>query len=156
VNQEAVRETILDLAARGTTIVLSTHLMDEVERLCTHLTLIDSGRALVDGTLDEVKRRHGTDTLRIDVQDDPALVEALPEVAECRRIGRTLEIRLRDGADPSEFLSRAASLARIRRFEVRAPSLHSIFVQLVGGKAGVDASRTGAAETLPSAVGGAR
>jgi ABC-2 type transport system ATP-binding protein len=134
VNQEAVRAIILELAGSGTTVVLSTHLMDEVERLCTHLTLVDSGRALVEGTLDEVKRRHGTDTIRIDVHGDPHPLEALPDVAESRRMGRTLELRLRNGSDPSDFLARAASLVKIRRFEVRAPSLNSIFVQLVGGR----------------------
>jgi ABC-2 type transport system ATP-binding protein len=154
VNQEVMRQTILELAGRGTTIVLSTHLMDEVERLCTHLTLVNFGRALVDGTLDDVKRRHGTDTLRIDVLGDPAPVERLAEVAESRRIGRTLELRLRDGADPSEFLARAASLVKVRRFEVRAPSLHSIFVQLVGGAGAAEAPSPGA-EPVAAAAGDA-
>jgi len=132
VNLQSLRELILEMARGGTTVVLSTHLMDEVERLCSHLTLIDSGRALVSGELDGVKRRHGTDTLRVDVAGDPEPLESHPDVAECRRIGRTLELRLRDGKDPSAFLAAAAVLVPVRRFEVQSPSLHSIFVSLVG------------------------
>jgi ABC-2 type transport system ATP-binding protein len=147
VNLQSLREIILELARGGTTIVLSTHLMDEVERLCSHLTLISSGRALVSGALDEVKRRHGADVVRVDVAGDPEPLESHPDVAESRRIGRTLELRLRDGRDPSRFLAAAAALVPLRRFEVQAPSLHSIFVSLVGQgprPAGVRAPEAGA------------
>jgi ABC-2 type transport system ATP-binding protein len=155
VNQDLMRRTILELSRAGTTIILSTHLMDEVERLCTHLTLVDSGTALVEGTLDEVKSRWGTDTIRIDVAGDPEPVAALPEVAEARRIGRSLELRLHPDRDPSAFLARAAAIASVRRFEVRAPSLHGIFVQLVGeARAAAAARPSGDPEAAP--VGGAR
>ena len=96
------------------------------------LQALRPGRALVAGAIDEVKGRHGTDTLRVDVAGDPEPLESHPDVEECRRIGRTLELRLRDGRDPSAFLAAAAALVPIRRFEVQAPSLHSIFVSLVG------------------------
>lgn len=132
VNQDLLRRTILDLAAAGTTIILSTHLMDEVERICTHLTLLNEGLTLVDGELERVKGRWGVDTLRIDVSDDPRPIERHAWVRECRSMGRTLEVNLEPGRDPSEFLAQVASSARVRRFEVRTPSLHSIFVRLVG------------------------
>lgn len=133
VNQEVMRRIILELAREGTTVILSTHLMDEVERLCTHLTLIHHGAALVEGELHEVKRRYGADTLRLDVAGDPEPVENHPDVAAVGRIGRTLELRLRPGCDPSRFLAQVASVVSVRRFEVQAPSLHGIFVDLVGG-----------------------
>ena len=54
--------------------------------------------------------------------------------AEVRRIGRTLELRLAPGVDPSRFLAAVAGLVRVKRFEVQAPSLHGIFVRLVSGQ----------------------
>ena len=134
VNQDLMRNTIQDLARGGATIVLSTHLMDEVERLCSHLTLIDQGRALVDGELEEVKRRWGTDTISLDIRGEPPALDKHPWVAEATRSGKTWEIRLAEGRDPSRFLSAISDRAEITRFEIRAPSLHNIFVRLVSRK----------------------
>jgi len=155
VNQEVMRRTILELAREGTTVILSTHLMDEVERLCTHLTLIHHGAALVEGALDEVKRRYGTDTIRLDIAGDPEPVESHPDVAEVGRIGRTLELRLRPGCDPSRFLAQVASVVSVRRFEVQAPSLNGIFVDLVGGHA-LPAETRDAHPVEPTPAGGSR
>ncbi|MFN8178449.1 MAG: ATP-binding cassette domain-containing protein [bacterium] len=135
-NQDLLRRTMLDLAAAGTTIILSTHAMDEVERICSHLTLLDGGRTLAQGELDEVKARWGEDTLRMDAAGDPHAIERHPWVRECRTMGRTLEVRLEAGRDPSEFLAQVSAAARVRRFEIRTPSLHSIFVRLVGDARG--------------------
>ncbi|GJM44561.1 MAG: putative ABC transporter ATP-binding protein YhaQ [Gemmatimonadota bacterium] len=131
VNQDLMRTTILDLAAQGKTIVLSTHLMDEVERLCSHLTLIHAGRAIVQGALDDVRREHGGETVHLELEPGQELDERHPAIVEVRRVGRSLEIQLGAGADPSAFLSEVAAQVRVRRFEVRGASLHSIFVRLV-------------------------
>ena len=58
-------------------------------------------------------------------------MSSLPAVRDVRRIGRRLEIRLAEDGDASELLERVASRARVRHFDVRAASLHSIFVKLV-------------------------
>jgi ABC-2 type transport system ATP-binding protein len=136
VNQDLMRSTILDLAAGGTTIVLSTHLMDEVERLCSHLTLIHAGRAVAEGSLAEVKHAHGDDTIQLEVDGDASFVGGMPGVATVRRSGRRLEVTLADGADPSALLAGVVARAPVRHFEVRAASLHSIFVKMVSVPAG--------------------
>jgi ABC-2 type transport system ATP-binding protein len=133
VNQEQMRGIILDLSARGTTLILSTHLMDEVERLCTHLTLVHEGKALLQGALGEVRRRFGGDVVRIDFRGDPTFVRNVPGVADMTRIGNTLELHLGDGADPSQVLAQIAPRLAVHRFEVQAASVHGIFVQLVQG-----------------------
>jgi ABC-2 type transport system ATP-binding protein len=132
VNQDLMRRTILELAEAGTTVILSTHLMDEVERLCSHITLIHDGRCVVEGELGEVKRRWGTDTIRIEVTAGVDAIRSHADVAECAGHGNALELRLRDGREPAAFLADVAPRASVRRFEVEAPSLHSIFVRLVG------------------------
>jgi ABC-2 type transport system ATP-binding protein len=146
VNQDLIRATILELARSGTTVVLSTHLMDEVERLCSHLTLIHQGRCVVEGTLDDVKRAHGGEIVHLELTGDSEFVDSLPFVRDVRRIGRRLEIRLADGWDESALLETAAARAGVRHFEVRAASLHSIFVDLVSpavGDAAAEAARSG-------------
>jgi ABC-2 type transport system ATP-binding protein len=130
-NQDLVRGTILELARRGTTVILSTHRIDEVERLCTHLTLVHRGRALVEGALADVKRDHGSDVIRLDFEGDASTIDAHPAVAWISGVGGSREIRLAPGEDPSVFLASVAGRVRVRRFEIRAPSLHGIFVRLV-------------------------
>lgn len=149
VNQDLLRRIILDLAAAGTTIILSTHAMDEVERLCSHLTLVHRGETLVSGTLEDVKRRWGTDTIRIDAAGDTRAVLAHPAVLEARDMGRTLEVRLRPGRDPSAFLAEVAAPARVQRFEIQAPSLHSIFVRLVADDGPAPGTRAGTEHPVP-------
>jgi ABC-2 type transport system ATP-binding protein len=133
VNQDLMRGLVLELAAQGRTVILSTHLMDEVERLCSRIALVNAGSALVEGPLDEIKRRHGSDTVAVDVAGDPGALEGHPDVVSSRRLGRRCEIRLREGVDPSRWLAEIAGRVPVSRFEIRAPSLHSIFVDLVGG-----------------------
>jgi ABC-2 type transport system ATP-binding protein len=134
VNQELMRRTIREFVAGGSCVILSTHLMDEVERVCTHLTLISDGRALVTGELGEVKRRHGTDVVHVEFSGDAGTVGEIPCVRAFERIGNTLEIRLESGGDPAELLRALVERVAVRRFEVRAPSLNSIFMQLVAGE----------------------
>jgi ABC-2 type transport system ATP-binding protein len=135
-NLDLVRGTILDLARGGTTVILSTHRMDEVERLCSHLTLVHRGRALVEGPLDDVKRAHATGVIRLDFDGDPSAIDAHPAVERASGVGGSREILLAPGADPSAFLASVATRVRVRRFEIRAPSLHEIFVRLVEADAG--------------------
>jgi ABC-2 type transport system ATP-binding protein len=132
VNQEELRGIVRELAARGTTLVLSTHLMDEVERLCTHLTLLNEGRAVLDGSLDDVRRRFGGNVCRVDFRGDPGFVASIPGVVDVARTGNTLEVRLDSVCDPPALLAQIAPRLAVHRFEVRSASLHSIFVRLVG------------------------
>jgi ABC-2 type transport system ATP-binding protein len=118
--------------------------MDEVERLCSHLTLIHRGRALVEGELSEVKRRHGSDTIRLDFEGEATAVDAHPAVVHATGVGNSRELRLAAGEDPSEFLASVAGRVRVRHFEVRAPSLHNVFVHLVEGDTAEPASQEAA------------
>jgi ABC-2 type transport system ATP-binding protein len=157
VNQDLMRTTILSLAEGGTTIVLSTHLMDEVERLCSHLTLIHRGTTVAGGRLEDVKRQHGGETIVVEVEGDASPLESHSAVLDCRRNGRVRELTLTEGADPSSLLAEVAPRVRIRRFEVRTASLHSIFVRLVSADPAAEAD--GAAASVPHAldpVAGAR
>jgi ABC-2 type transport system ATP-binding protein len=150
VNQGLLRDIIHDLVAKGATVCLSTHRMEEVERLCTHLTLIHEGRSVVEGELAEVKRRYGTDVADVEFSGDPGFVKELPGVLGVTRVGNALEIRLAKDRDPSALLADLAGRLAVRRFEVRAPSIHSIFVQLVGGNGGAATPGEGVAPDTAS------
>jgi ABC-2 type transport system ATP-binding protein len=128
VASDAMRETLIDLGRQGKTLVLSSHQMETVERLCDSIALIDRGRKLLDGPVREVKARHGKNTVVLAFDGDGAFLAGLPGVQQMSDFGRYVEIRLADGADPQAILGAAAARLRLSRFEIVEPSLHDIFV----------------------------
>jgi ABC-2 type transport system ATP-binding protein len=133
VGMDVMRDVMLDLRRRGTTLVLSSHQMEAVERLCDRVALIDRGQKVLDGPVAEVKARHGKNTVVLAYDGDGAFLGSLPGVAKVTDFGQYVEVRLQDGADPQPLLREAAERLRLRRFEIVEPSLHDIFVETVKG-----------------------
>ena len=133
VGMDVMREAMLDLRRGGTTIVLSSHQMEAVERLCDRVALINRGEKVLDGAVSEVKARHGKNTVALAFDGDGAFLESLPGVAKVTDFGQYVELRLREGTDPQPLLREAVERLRLRRFEIVEPSLHDIFVETVTG-----------------------
>jgi ABC-2 type transport system ATP-binding protein len=133
VGMDVMREAMLDLRRRGATIVLSSHQMEAVERLCDRVALINRGEKVLDGSVAEVKARHGKNTVVLAYDGDGSFLGSLPGVVKVTDFGQYVEVRLRDGADPQPLLQEAAARLRVRRFEIVEPSLHDIFVETVTG-----------------------
>jgi len=131
VGMDVMREAMLDLRRKGTTIVLSSHQMEAVERLCDRVALINRGEKILDGSVAEVKARHGKNTVVLAFDGDGAFLGSLPGVAKVTDFGQYVEVRLQDGADPQPLVREAAGRLRLRRFEIVEPSLHDIFVETV-------------------------
>jgi ABC-2 type transport system ATP-binding protein len=133
VNQDMLREIISGLRQEGKTILFSTHVMHEAERLCDFLVLIDRGKVVVNGTLDEIRAGHEANTISIELEGDADFVQRLPLVQSVKPDGRRLDVRLRDPADAQDLLRALVERSRVRAFEIKQPTLHEIFVRLVGG-----------------------
>jgi ABC-2 type transport system ATP-binding protein len=131
VAMDVMREALVDLRRSGTTIVLSSHQMDTVERLCDRVALINHGVKILDGAVSEVKARYGKNTVALAFDGDGSFIESLPGVAKVTDFGQYLEVRLADGHDPQPLLREAVARLRLRRFEIVEPSLHDIFVETV-------------------------
>lgn len=126
VNQEVLREAILELKRRGTTVILSTHDMAAAEEMCDFVCMIHRGRKVLDGTLDELRRRHGAGTVRVEVEGGAASLAGVPGVASVRDLGRLQELRV-DG-DPQSVLKALLARGAVRRFEEVHPTLKEIFL----------------------------
>ena len=131
VGMDVMREALIDMRRAGTTIVLSSHQMETVERLCDRVALINRGEKVLDGAVSEVKAGHGKNTVALAFEGDGSFIEALPGVAKVTDFGQYLEVRLADGTDPQPLLAEASKRLRLRRFEIIEPSLHDIFVETV-------------------------
>jgi ABC-2 type transport system ATP-binding protein len=131
VGMDVMRGALLELRRAGTTIVLSSHQMETVEKLCDRVALINRGEKILDGAVSEVKARYGKNTVALAFEGDGGFIESLPGVAKVTDFGQYLEVRLEEGHDPQPLLREAASRLKLRRFEIVEPSLHDIFVETV-------------------------
>jgi ABC-2 type transport system ATP-binding protein len=132
VNTELVRELILEMKRQGRTIIFSTHVMEQAEQICDHILLIHRGRKVLDGTLGQI-RGTGEQALVIEYEGDGAVIRQLAGVRRINDAGKRAELFLDEGTDPQQLLARLVGRVRIRRFDLREPSLHEIFVRAVGG-----------------------
>jgi ABC-2 type transport system ATP-binding protein len=117
----------------GRTVIFSTHVMEQAEKICDAILLINRGRKVLDGSLGDVKSG-GPRTIVLDYDGDGSALRSLPGVDRVNDSGKQAELTLRDGTNPQELLRLVMDRLVIRRFDTREPSLHEIFVRAVGGK----------------------
>ncbi|HUX10396.1 MAG TPA: ATP-binding cassette domain-containing protein [Terriglobia bacterium] len=132
VNAALIKDVMLELRNQGTTIILSTHRMDQVEQMCDSICLMNKGQKLLDGDLKAIKKSYGNNTVRIEFIGDPAFMQ-LPDVIErTNSYGEVVEITLRPDADSQQILRSAIERGvHIRRFELIEPPLNDIFIEKV-------------------------
>jgi ABC-2 type transport system ATP-binding protein len=133
VGADLMREVLLDQRRQGKTLVLSSHQMETVERICDRVALLNRGEKILDGAVADVKAQHGRNALVLAFDGDGSFLSGLPGVLRLTDFGRYVEIRLKEGADPQAVLREAAARLRLSRFEIVEPSLHDIFVERVTG-----------------------
>jgi ABC-2 type transport system ATP-binding protein len=133
VSVETMKAAIAELRRRGKTIIFSTHQMEQVEQLCDDLCLIDRGRALLSGSVQQVKRAHPRRVVRLVYEGQDGFLGRFPAERVVRLPTHT-EILLENENEPQELLRTAVAVGtRITRFEVAEASLHDIFVMTVKG-----------------------
>ncbi|MBZ5561363.1 MAG: ATP-binding cassette domain-containing protein [Acidobacteriia bacterium] len=134
INAVLVKDIMLELRDKGSTIILSTHRMEQVEMMCDSICLINKGRSVLDGELRAIKQSYGKNTLRIEYTGDGDFLNLTALIENVNRYGAVVEAKLRPGADPQEILKAAlAGGARISRFELIEPPLNDIFIEKVAG-----------------------
>lgn len=135
VNANLLNEILLEERAKGKTILLSTHRMEEAERLCDHVCLINKGRKVLDGRLTDIRGRAGKSTVRVDYTGDAAVLRAAPGVTRSEYFGNYAELKLAPEAQSPENVSLLlrflAPRLAITRFEQLEPSLNQIFLDTV-------------------------
>jgi ABC-2 type transport system ATP-binding protein len=148
INAQALKDTVVDLRRRGKTVIFSTHLMDNAERLCDAVCIIAHGEKVLDGGVAEVKAAHGGRhvALGLDGVVQNGVGEVLADGSLVRRFddqNRFYEIELAPNATAQQLLHRLVGAgASITRFELVQPSLHQIFLQKVGAT-GVEEGMSG-------------
>ncbi|NIN96142.1 MAG: ATP-binding cassette domain-containing protein [Anaerolineae bacterium] len=128
INVDLLKRLIRELQSEGKTVMLSAHQMNLVEALCDRILLIDDGMAVLYGSLDEIKRRHSPDAVRLRTS---AILDALPGVARTERRDDTYTLTL-EGITPQELLATLVERdVPVQSFEVATAPLEDIFIKVV-------------------------
>jgi ABC-2 type transport system ATP-binding protein len=148
INAQALKDTVIDLRDHGKTVIFSTHMMDNAERICDSVCIIAKGQKVLDGRVTDVRAEHGIRNVALALDGDGRdvvlpVLEDRSLVAKFDDQNQYFEIELAPNADAQQVLQRIVKGgARVSRFELIQPSLHQIFLDRVGAK-GVEPGMSG-------------
>lgn len=141
INTQIITEEILRLRDLGATIIFSTHNMASVEELCSHITLINKSVNILDGEVDEIRRRHGSNIFEVEFRGDKEqLIESLGdnvvelEGAEIQSAYRSMKIHIPDDSEVRSVISHINDKVDLRTFREIIPSMNDIFIKAVAGE----------------------
>ena len=132
VSTDLLQDAILDLSARGKNIILSTHNMEIAEKLCSNIIIMDHGKEVLSGTIAEIKSNFNQRTISVEFDgrlDSESILRMTRSISTKQK---TTEIELADGVEPESLLRKLIDQVSLRKFEILVPSLHKIYVDLVG------------------------
>jgi len=128
-NQLLLKEIIQEKREEGKTILFSTHQMEQVERLCTNICLINKGKIIVEGALENVKQSHSSDAVDVRYSGDLDNEKAKSFFSEVEIKDTSLSGVLSE--DPREFLLWINESVKVESFQIHIPSLEQIFIEEV-------------------------
>lgn len=129
VNRKLIKDIVLELKRQGKAVILSTHMMNEVEEMCDRILMIDEGRVVLYGELAEIKWRYRNNSVFVECE---GTIGDLEGVSGRKEHGKYVELFLDGETPPQQILSQLVERnIRVDRFEVSTPSLNEIFIQVV-------------------------
>jgi ABC-2 type transport system ATP-binding protein len=134
VNTNLIKDEIYNLAQIGTTVIFSTHRMEQVEEICDHIVLVNKGQKILDGTVQKVKQDFKENIFRIGVDTMPPSVNGSAPFEVLSNKDQSFIVRIRDGRKPNDVLQYLLQQGgNIQSFNEILPSLNDIFIRLVEG-----------------------
>jgi ABC-2 type transport system ATP-binding protein len=131
INTRALKDLLMAMADEGVTIVLSTHVLPQVDELCTHICLINRARAILDGQLEDIRSDYGGNVWRVAGDLDEAALGELPAVTTVRTLGDEKLVELEPESEPRELLQALAAHGGLESFTRFVPGLENIFIRAV-------------------------
>lgn len=140
INANLLKEEILALRDKGSTIIFSTHNMSSVEEICDHITLINKSRNILSGCVDDIRRRHGANIFEVTYRGDEAAlrraVEGRCEILEGsqdKSVYATLKLHVERDEEVRAVIAAVNDAVELRSFQEIIPSMNDIFIRAVSG-----------------------
>lgn len=135
VNTQMVMDLLREQHAQGVSIILCSHQMHQVEELCDRIVLIDHGKVMLYGTLDDIRRQFSGHSVTVRTGDK---IPTLEGVERIEPVNGTIKLHLSQGTQPQEVLrSLVAQNINLEQFEISLPTLDEIFIRVVQGEGAV-------------------
>ena len=131
INARNMKDIILKLKESGKTIIFSTHQMNEAERLCDHIFLINKGKKLIDSSISEVKKKYSKNFVTVEFKNKMPDLKGISIIKNLYYEGNKVEIELIKNADSNKLLELLLEKEDIKKYEISESSLESIFVEVV-------------------------
>lgn len=140
INTDLLRQIIIDLKNQGKVIIFSTHLMDFAEKMCDHIAMIDHGKIILHGSLQEIKRKYGHRNVNLSYDGDISFLQKHPIIESIQDFGNSTGITVMEESQTQELLQLLLeNNITIRKFSANDISLHEVFVKLAGDQDSVNA-----------------
>ncbi|PTI38737.1 sodium ABC transporter ATP-binding protein [Mammaliicoccus vitulinus] len=134
VNVELLKLAVKDLKEQGTTIIFSSHRMEHVEELCDYICIMSKGKAIVSGSLDNVKDDFGKKDIFIEGEHDFEFLKDFEGVEDFKMTKKGVKFTISDESYAENIYQNVTKLGYLKRFQVAEPSLNDIFIAKVGEK----------------------
>lgn len=131
INTRLLTDIITEQRQKGRTILFSTHVLEQAEKICDHIVLIHRGNKVLDGELDAIRESYPVDTIEVAGSFDTATLQAMPMVGQVFEQGTRWRIRLNGGGDAHGLLQALIARGRVDHFSAVRPPLTDIFVREV-------------------------
>jgi ABC-2 type transport system ATP-binding protein len=141
INTSIIKDYLVEFRQKGKTIIFSTHVLEQAEKLCDEICLLARSKKILEGNLRELKRRFSRDLLHLSVDAEPSEIAALPGVASSQPVNGGYVISLAPGTDQRDFLRRALERFPLQGFSAKEPELEEIYLDAVRA-AGLEETRT--------------
>jgi ABC-2 type transport system ATP-binding protein len=141
INTAIIKDYLTDFRKQGKTIVFSTHVLEQAEKLCDEICLMARSKKILEGQLRELKRRFSRNLLHLSVDARPDEIAALPGVASAQAVNGGYLIALSPGTDQRQFLRSALDQYDLLGFSAKEPELEEIYLDAVRA-AGIEETRT--------------
>ena len=128
VNAELIKKEILALKEQGATIIFSTHRMESVEELCDHIALINQGKCILQGSVDEVKSAYRSHTYQLQFEGELKAVNDFEIISQKEN---NAVLQALNGKDSNHLLQQLLPQVKIVSFQEQLPSINDIFIQKV-------------------------
>jgi len=130
VNQDIIREAVLELRDGGATIIFSTHDMSVAEKMCDYIFMIYKGKKVLDGTLSSIQDEYGSDTIRLRAERGEMALRGIKGIDKINDFGQLQEVRISGDRDANDIIREIMDKTRVSQFEVTRPSLQDIFIRI--------------------------
>lgn len=136
VNTDLFKSVIREEIARNKYIIMSSHQMPVIEEFCEDITILNRGKAVVSGNLNQIKKSYGRVNLFVKCDEDISDTISTLGIKVVNDTPAGIQLKVKDESEAKSLLKRLSDESRtIVRFELREPSLHEIFIESVGESA---------------------